>query len=148
MFTYKKQFFIAMAGALVMVLAFIGFAPKDSDKPAADQSAGQSNAQQAVSKEKSPLQFPQLKDSGRGDAATMQLIGSPPMQPKDHIDRWIPEQHEKSCLACHGVKETGAPTPPPNHWYEEKQGGKIFRDYCIQCHAQQNDSKPAFNREN
>jgi nitrate reductase cytochrome c-type subunit len=89
----------------------------------------------------------QLNEDGRQDAATMQLISPPPTQPADHINRWNPELRHESCLACHGVEGTGAPTPSKNHFYEENTKGKIFRDNCIQCHVTQNDKKPAFNRE-
>ncbi|QED47852.1 nitrate reductase cytochrome c-type subunit [Cytobacillus dafuensis] len=88
---------------------------------------------------------PQLTEEGREASATMVLLGAPPMQPADHIDRWNPELHHESCMTCHAVPETGAPTPPPNHFYDEDTKGTIFRDNCQQCHATQNDSKSAFN---
>lgn len=87
----------------------------------------------------------QLSEKGRQSAATMQLISPPPTQPADHIARWNPELRQESCLACHGKAGTGAPTPSKNHFYDEDQKGKIFRDNCIQCHVTQNDKKPAFN---
>ncbi|WP_066309249.1 nitrate reductase cytochrome c-type subunit [Bacillus sp. FJAT-29814] len=83
----------------------------------------------------------QLAEKGRPDAATMTLLNAPPLQPATHIDRWNPEQHEKSCLACHSKPETGAPTPTADHFYENDTKGKVFRDNCVQCHAQQNDTK-------
>jgi nitrate reductase cytochrome c-type subunit len=90
----------------------------------------------------------QLTEKGRQDAVTMGLIGAPPMQPKDHKDRWNPELHHQSCLACHSKPETGAPTPPKDHYYDDNTKGNVFRDNCIQCHAQQNASNPAFNIKN
>jgi nitrate reductase (cytochrome), electron transfer subunit len=90
----------------------------------------------------------QLSDKGRADATTMGLVGAPPMQPKDHKDRWNPELHHQSCLACHSKPETGAPTPPKDHYYDNNTKGNVFRDNCIQCHAQQNASNPAFNIKN
>ncbi|MFE8694815.1 nitrate reductase cytochrome c-type subunit [Cytobacillus sp. FJAT-53684] len=91
--------------------------------------------------------IPQLTEDGREESATMVLLGAPPMQPADHIDRWNPEIHHESCMTCHAVPETGAPTPPANHYYDEDTKGTIFRDNCQQCHATQNDSKTAFNDE-
>lgn len=92
--------------------------------------------------------IPQLEEEGRADAATMVLVDSPPMQPADHVDRWHPDLREQSCMSCHASEATGAPKPPENHYYEEEElRDKIFRDNCLQCHATQNDTKPAFNRE-
>lgn len=93
------------------------------------------------------VSIPQLEEEGREASATMVLLGAPPMQPADHIDRWNPEIHHESCMTCHAVPETGAPTPPANHYYDEDTKGTIFRDNCQQCHATQNDSKTAFNEE-
>lgn len=94
-----------------------------------------------------PLVVTQLEEEGREKSATMVLVGAPPMQPADHIDRWIPEQHHESCMACHKNPATGAPTPPDNHFYNDDSKDKIFRDNCQQCHATQNDTKTAFNSE-
>jgi nitrate reductase cytochrome c-type subunit len=94
-----------------------------------------------------PLVVTQLEEEGREKSATMVLVGAPPMQPADHIDRWIPEQHHESCMACHNNPATGAPTPPDNHFYNDDLKDKIFRDNCQQCHATQNDTKTAFNSE-
>jgi nitrate reductase (cytochrome), electron transfer subunit len=94
-----------------------------------------------------PLVVSQLEEEGREKSATMVLVGAPPMQPADHIDRWIPEQHHESCMACHKNPATGAPTPPDNHFYNDDSKDKIFRDNCQQCHATQNDTKTAFNSE-
>lgn len=92
-----------------------------------------------------PLVVTQLEEEGRESSATMVLVGAPPMQPNDHIDRWNPELHHESCMACHGNTATGAPTPPKNHFYNEDTNDKIFRDNCQQCHATQIDTKTAFN---
>jgi nitrate reductase (cytochrome), electron transfer subunit len=92
-----------------------------------------------------PLIVTQLEEEGREKAATMVLVGAPPMQPADHIDRWNPKLHQDSCMACHSKPETGAPTPPANHFYNEDIKDKVFRDNCQQCHATQNDTKAAFN---
>lgn len=89
--------------------------------------------------------IPQLTGDGREESATMALLGAPPMQPSDHIDFWNPEIQFESCMTCHAVPATGAPTPPVNHFYDEDINGKIFRHNCQQCHATQNDSKSAFN---
>lgn len=93
--------------------------------------------------------IPQLTNDGREESATMVLLGAPPMQPADHIDRWNPELHHESCMTCHAIPETtGARTLPENHYYDNDQAaGNIFRDNCIQCHATQNDTKSAFNDE-
>lgn len=88
----------------------------------------------------------QLQEDGRENSATMVLLGAPPMQPASHIDRWIPEKRHESCMTCHANPSTGAPTPPKNHFYEDNIN-KVFRDNCVQCHAQQNDSKTTFNEE-
>jgi nitrate reductase cytochrome c-type subunit len=95
----------------------------------------------------SAIAIPQLSEEGREKSATMVLIGAPPMQPGDHIDRWNSELHHESCMSCHGNASTGAPIPPENHYYENNRNEAVFRDNCIQCHATQNDNKPAFNSE-
>jgi nitrate reductase (cytochrome), electron transfer subunit len=97
------------------------------------------------SNEDDALVITQLEEEGREKAATMVLVDSPPMQPSDHIDRWNPEMHHESCMACHSNPATGAPTPPENHFYNEDIKDKVFRDNCQQCHATQNDTKTAFN---
>lgn len=89
----------------------------------------------------------QLQEDGREKSETMVLLGAPPMQPVNHIDRWNPAQRQESCMACHGNESTGAPTPPKDHFYDEDIKNRVFRDNCIQCHAQQNDSKSAFNEK-
>jgi nitrate reductase (cytochrome), electron transfer subunit len=96
------------------------------------------------SSEDQPLIVTQLEEEGREKSATMVLVGSPPMQPSDHIERWNPDLHHESCMACHSNPTSGAPTPPKNHFYNEDMKDKIFRDNCQQCHATQNDTKTAF----
>ena len=90
----------------------------------------------------------QLSEKGREDAATMGLMAAPPMQGKEHKDRWNPELHHESCLVCHSKPETGAPTPPKDHFYDEDIKGTVFRDNCIQCHAEKKATNPAFNIKN
>lgn len=87
------------------------------------------------------VQLVQLTEKGRTNSETMGLIGAPPLQPASHVDRWNPQVHQDSCLACHGKPDTGAPTPPNNHFYNNDTKGKIFRDNCVQCHGQQNETK-------
>ncbi|MCH6266801.1 MULTISPECIES: nitrate reductase cytochrome c-type subunit [Neobacillus] len=94
-----------------------------------------------VSTKTTNVQLVQLAEKGRPNAETMGLIGAPPLQPASHVDRWNPQAHQDSCLACHGKPDTGAPTPPDNHFYNNDTKGKIFRDNCVQCHGQQNETK-------
>jgi nitrate reductase (cytochrome), electron transfer subunit len=89
----------------------------------------------------------QLEEEGRPDAETMGLDGAPPMKPADHIDRWVPELRHQGCLTCHQNGASGAPKPTADHYYQEDQDGQIFRDNCIQCHADQTIQKTAFNSE-
>lgn len=105
------------------------------------------SSKEATAVAEAAVVIPQLEEEGREKAATMVLQGAPPMQPESHIDRWNPELHHESCMACHGNESTGAPTPPKNHFYDDDIKNKVFRDNCVQCHAQQNDSKSAFNDE-
>jgi len=81
------------------------------------------------------------------DAATMILVSAPPPQPKDHIDRWNPDQQQNSCLTCHENEATGAKSLPDDHFIDGNRSNDVYRTYCIQCHAEQIDDKPAFNRE-
>ncbi len=90
---------------------------------------------------------PQLESDGREDSATMVLLNAPPVQPADHKDFWKEDLRQDSCLVCHATPSTGAPIPPADHYYDNQQGGTIFRDTCIQCHATQNDTKSAFNEK-
>ncbi len=89
----------------------------------------------------------QLEEDGRPNAETMGLVGAPPMKPADHIDRWVPELRHQGCLTCHQNGASGAPKPTADHYYQENQDGQIFRDNCIQCHADQSGQKTAFNSE-
>lgn len=82
------------------------------------------------------------------DAATMVLISAPPMQPADHIDRWSPSAQHEGCMTCHETGSGGAKQLPNNHFYENDPSNDLFRTYCVQCHGEQLDEKPAFNREN
>lgn len=92
--------------------------------------------------------IPQLLTDERENAATMVLIGTPPLQPADHIDRWIPELHHESCMTCHAMPETtGAREVPDDHFYENDRTQPVFRDNCVQCHGEQRDTKTAFNEE-
>ncbi len=90
--------------------------------------------------------LPQLSEETT-DAATMVLVSAPPQQPEDHIDRWNAEQQEGSCLTCHENEGTGAKPLPNDHFIDGDPSNGVFRTYCIQCHGEQNDENPAFNRE-
>lgn len=132
---------------LVFLLAFVsilGIAIFASSLSMPEPEKSSTSVDATGSPEKSLIQ---LNEEGRENAATMVLLGAPPMQPASHIDRWKPELRQESCMACHGNKSTGAPTPPDNHFYKEDIKNKVFRDNCVQCHAQQNDTKAAFNEK-
>jgi nitrate reductase (cytochrome), electron transfer subunit len=133
-----KELIFVIAFAFVLFSA-VGIS-KLSETSESASTAPKSNVDQ-------PLVVTQLEEEGREKSATMVLVGAPPMQPADHIDRWIPEQHHESCMACHKNPATGAPTPPENHFYNNDSKDKIYRDNCQQCHATQNDTKTAFNSE-
>ncbi|MDQ0156696.1 nitrate reductase cytochrome c-type subunit [Robertmurraya andreesenii] len=138
----KKEYLFLLGFILVIGLA-IGTAMIGKSNEAAGEDAAKdsSTASQQVT-------IPQLESEGREDASTMVLLGTPPMQPADHIDRWNPEQRQDSCLLCHATPETtGAREIPENHYYDNDRTKAIFRDNCIQCHGQQNDTKSAFNSE-
>lgn len=93
------------------------------------------------------VELPQL--SGETvDAATMVLISAPPMQPEDHVSRWSPSAQHDGCMTCHGSGSGGAKQLPNNHFYDNDPSKSLFRTYCVQCHGEQLDEKPAFNREN
>lgn len=89
----------------------------------------------------------QLEEEGRPEAETMGLVGAPPMKPADHIDRWVPELRHQGCLTCHQNGASEAPKPTADHYYLEDQEGTIFRDNCIQCHADQSGQKTVFNSD-
>lgn len=135
----KSKGIIFIVAFIIIVAAAIG-----SEKLRTSHSES-SGSESAVAQDQPNTALPQLEGKDREQSATMGLIGAPPMQPADHIDRWNPEIHHESCMTCHAVPSTGAPTPPVNHYYDENINGKIFRDNCQQCHATQNDSKAAFN---
>lgn len=107
----------------------------------------QDTATEVQHEEETKLTLPQLEKEGRPDAATMEVIGAAPMQPKFHQGFWDRELRQDSCLACHANPDSGAPTPPSDHYYDNDVTKAILRDSCIQCHAEQKDTKPAFNRE-
>lgn len=134
-----RELSFVLAFVLVLFVA-IGSSMIQKNMLASSDEQLDQNAQSVV--------FPQLSSEGRAEASTMVVEGSPPMQPENHIDRWNPELRQESCLACHASPQTGAPTPPKNHWIDGEQKKGIFRDNCIQCHSTNNDSKPAFNSEN
>jgi nitrate reductase (cytochrome), electron transfer subunit len=130
----KKEllYIVAFIGVITIALAATLWQQSDSS-PSEDMSATL------------PTGLVQLAEEGRENAATMGLLNAPPMQHISHVNRWSPELHHESCLACHGKEGTGAPTPPEDHFYDSDPKGVIYRDNCVQCHAQQNDTKTAFN---
>ncbi|MBP2239771.1 nitrate reductase cytochrome c-type subunit [Cytobacillus eiseniae] len=129
---------------LLFVVAFILVVSVSIGASKLYSSQTETQEESTVQTEKT-VSIPQLSDDNREASATMVLLGAPPMQPSDHIDRWNPELHHESCMTCHAVPETGAPTPPADHFYDQDIKGTVFRDNCQQCHATQNDSKSAFN---
>ncbi|MCE7792099.1 nitrate reductase cytochrome c-type subunit [Salipaludibacillus sp. CUR1] len=90
--------------------------------------------------------LPQLTEE-RADAATMVLVSAPPVQPEDHVNRWNAEQQEASCLTCHENEGTGAAMLPDDHYIDNNPENDVYRTYCIQCHGEQKDDKPGFNRD-
>ncbi|SER42150.1 nitrate reductase cytochrome c-type subunit [Salipaludibacillus aurantiacus] len=90
--------------------------------------------------------LPQLTEE-RADAATMVLVSAPPVQPEDHVNRWNAEQQEASCLTCHENEDTGAAMLPDDHYIDNNRENDVYRTYCIQCHGEQKDDKPGFNRD-
>lgn len=134
----KKEFLYLLGFILVMTLAVgVSMIGKFYDVASGDGSV-----------DEGPLVIPQLESEGREDASTMVLIGTPPMQPADHIDRWNPEIQYESCMTCHATPDlTGAREIPEDHFYDNNRDNPIFRHNCIQCHGQQNDTKSAFNED-
>lgn len=137
----KEKGLLFLVAFVVVITSSIGVTlladrPNDEQEVANDSGANDADKQLAV---------PQLESDSREDSATMILIGSPPMMPDDHANYWNPDVRHDSCLVCHDNPETGAPLPTADHYYNDDYDDKIFRDYCIQCHATQNDSKTAFN---
>lgn len=138
----KKEYLYLLGFIVVMGLA-IGAGMIGKSLNTASEEPGT-----VTSSSEGQLVVPQLTSDGREEAATMVLIGAPPMQPADHIDRWNPELRHESCLTCHAVPEsTGAREIPEDHFYDNNRQNPIFRDNCVQCHGQQNDTKSAFNSE-
>lgn len=138
----KKEFLFLLSFIVVIGLA-IGTAMlgKSNEEASGDATKVSNVANEQVT-------VPQLESDEREDAATMVLLGTPPMQPADHIDRWNPELRQDSCLTCHATPETtGAREIPEDHYYDNNRDNPIFRDNCVQCHGQQNDTKSAFNSE-
>ncbi|MHC0035627.1 nitrate reductase cytochrome c-type subunit [Pseudoneobacillus sp. C159] len=134
----KAKELIFLVSFVIVLLAALGIAKLT--EPTSEKVSSVANSTQVQ-----PIVVTQLEEEGREKAATMVLVGAPPMQPADHIDRWNPKLHQDSCMACHSKPETGAPTPPANHFYNDNTKDKVFRDNCQQCHATQNDTKTAFN---
>ncbi|MDQ0254090.1 nitrate reductase cytochrome c-type subunit [Evansella vedderi] len=99
------------------------------------------------SEEKEGAELPQLT-SKTVDAATMVLVDAPPVKPPDHIDRWRNSLQENNCLPCHATGSGGATILPDSHYYNNDPTNDVYRWYCIQCHVEQRDDKPAFNRKN
>lgn len=92
------------------------------------------------------IELPQLS-SERADAATMVLIGAPPVKPIDHINRWRASLQENNCLPCHATGSGGATILPDSHYFNDDPTEGVLRRYCIQCHVEQRDDRPAFNRD-
>lgn len=137
----KKEYLFLLGFIVVLGLA-IGTSMIGKSTETASEEAG------SVASSNETLVVPQLTSDEREEAATMVLIGAPPMQPADHIDRWNPELRHESCLTCHATPEaTGAREIPEDHYYDNNRDNPIFRDNCVQCHGQQNDTKSAFNSE-
>lgn len=137
----KKELLFILSFILVVGIAIgasmIQKESKDvvADDPATDTPSTQTDV----------VVVPQLNTDERADSATMVLVGSPPVLPDDHATFWNPSLGYESCMVCHAVPETGAPLPTNNHYYDDDITKGIFRDYCIQCHVTQNDTKSAFN---
>lgn len=138
----KREYLFLLSFTLLLVVAIGTTKIYDSlTKPdASADSVTANNTNEVV--------IPQLLTDDREDARTMVLLGTPPLQPKDHIDRWIPELHHESCMTCHAMPEsTGAREVPDDHFYDNDRTKAVFRDNCIQCHGEQKDTKTAFNED-
>lgn len=95
---------------------------------------------------KEPDSLPQLDSSDREDSATMVLVDTPPVMPNDESHKWNTEERFDACMICHDHPvEMECMKPPADHYYNEDQDGKIFKDFCISCHVVEHDSKTAFN---
>lgn len=93
------------------------------------------------------VELPQLT-SQTVDAATMVLVDAPPVRPADHVDRWRDSLQENNCLPCHATGSGGATILPDSHYIDNDPTKDVYRTYCIQCHVEVRDDKPAFNRDN
>lgn len=133
----KEKGILYLMVFIVVIILAIGGTKLQSSLGSSEASAVESSGKTASK----TVDVVQLKEKGRPDSTTMVLLNAPPLQPADHINFWNPKAHQDSCLACHGKPETGAPTPPDNHFYDNNTKGTIFRDNCIQCHGQQNETK-------
>ncbi|MCD8511247.1 MAG: nitrate reductase cytochrome c-type subunit [Bacillus sp. (in: Bacteria)] len=98
------------------------------------------------SEDSEAMELPQLVGN-TVDAATMVLVEAPPVKPTDHIDRWRDSLQENNCLPCHATGSGGATVLPDTHYFNNDPTNEVDRTYCIQCHVEQRDDKPAFNRE-
>lgn len=138
----KKELLYLLGFILVIGLAIGTSMIAKSTETASEE------AESATASGEEQVVIPQLTSDEREDSATMVLLGAPPMQPADHIDRWNPELRHESCLTCHATPDTtGAREIPEDHYYDNNRDNPIFRDNCVQCHGQQNDTKSAFNSE-
>lgn len=140
----KKEFLFLLSFIIVIGSAIgVSMIVKSFDSADADPTG------EAVSNEKSDtVVVPQLDSEERANSATMVLVGSPPVLPDDHANFWNPEIGYESCMLCHApevAEGVGAVVPTPNHFYDDDIEKGVFRDYCIQCHVSQNDSKSSFN---
>lgn len=138
-----KELYFVLSFLLVVIVA-VACTPSGLSQKATEKTDAAPPTETAAA---TATTVPQLESDGREDSATMVLLNTPPVQPADHKDFWKEDLRQDSCLVCHATPETGAPTPPADHYYDNQQGGTIFRDSCIQCHATQNDTKSAFNEK-
>lgn len=139
----KGKGLIFIVAFLVIISSAVGATLLAENAKKSDQPGSSTDTTETATK--TPVIVPQLDGEGREESATMVLVGAPPMMPDDHASFWNAETRHDSCLVCHDHPETGAPKPTPVHYYNDDPNDKIFRDYCVQCHATQNDSKTAFN---
>ncbi|WP_174733109.1 nitrate reductase cytochrome c-type subunit [Mesobacillus harenae] len=129
----KKEYLFLAGFIIVLAAAILVSNDFQSDQTTTEKPPAAEATEQEV--------LVQLTEEGREDASTMGLIGAPPLQHVSHIDRWNPELRHESCLTCHADVSTGAPSPPADHYYDEDVKGNVFRDNCIQCHAEQSAVK-------
>jgi nitrate reductase (cytochrome), electron transfer subunit len=136
----KKEWIFLLSFILVIGVAIGTSMLGKSSETTSSEPTGES-----ATNETSEVVVTQLSSDERADSATMVLVGSPPVLPDDHASFWNPEIGYDSCMVCHNTPETGAPTPTPEHYYEDNIDKGIFRDYCIQCHVTQESTQSAFN---